>query len=385
MTDKNPSKEKNPNREKSSSLRKSLSYERSYNERFSMREKEIFHEMRKLRQRFSLRFRLIAIVTMEIVISFLLAIGLDALFVWLLGDMWTVPAYFEIVIIAVLVGVFATYFITRWFIDPIKDVGVAMEKIADGDFDVRLETRSSSKEIREIYSGFNMMAKELQSTEILQTDFVSNVSHEIKTPINAIEGYSMLLQDGDNLTDDQKEYVDKIIFNTNRLSSLTGSILLLSKLENQSIVANKTYFDLDEQIRKSILALEGEWSRKDIDFDIDMDETNFLGNESLLHHIWDNLIGNAIKFSPHSSEIGITLSNLEDRIVFSVTDMGPGLTEEAQKHIFDKFYQADSSHKEKGNGLGLALVKKIIDLEQGEITVKNNPEAGCTFTVTLYK
>lgn len=355
------------------------------NDRFSMREKEIFQEMRKLRQRFSLRFRLILTVTIEIVISFLLAIGLDALFVWLLGDMWTVPAYGEIIIIALLVGVFATYFITRWFIDPLKKVGTAMEKIADGDFDVRLETKSSSKEIREIYSGFNMMAKELQSTEIVQTDFVSNVSHEIKTPISAIEGYSMLLQDGDNLTDDQKGYVEKIIFNTNRLSALTGSILLLSKLENQSIVANKTTFDLDEQIRKSILALEGEWSRKDIDFDIDMDETDFVGNEALIHHIWDNLIGNAIKFSPSCSEIKITLSNFEDRIVFSVSDMGPGISDEDLKHIFDKFYQADPSHKVKGNGLGLALVKKIIDLEKGEINVVNNPQAGCTFTVILYK
>ena len=208
----------------------------------TQKEKETFQSIRNLRQRFTLRVRLIVLVTIEILVSILLAIGVDALCQWVFADFWTVPLWVDLIIIALLVGIFATNALTRWFIKPVKEVGVAMVKISEGDFSVRLETKSNSKEIKEIFSGFNMMAKELQSTEILQSDFVSNVSHEFKTPLNAIEGYSMLLQSNENLTDEQKEYVEKIIFNTQRLSSLAGSVLLLSKLENQSIVSNKTKY-----------------------------------------------------------------------------------------------------------------------------------------------
>lgn len=349
------------------------------------KEKERFQSARKISQRFNLRFRLILIVTFEILASILLAIGMDIICKWLFADVWNIPLFIELVIIAILVGVFATNALTRWFIKPIKNVGHAMEKISEGDFSVRLETKSNSKEIREIFSGFNMMAEELQSTEILKSDFVSTVSHEFKTPISAIEGYSMLLQDDDNLTDEQKEYLQKIIFNTQRLSSLTGSILLLSKLENQSIVSNKTSFDLDEQIRKSILMLESAWEQKEIEFDVDLEDTDFVGNESLLHHIWDNLISNAIKFSHQGGKVSIKLQNLEKKVVFTISDNGIGISEEAKKHIFDKFYQADSSHKQEGNGLGLALVKKIIDLEGGKIFVQNNEIGGCTFTVVINK
>ena len=350
-----------------------------------MKEKERFQSIRKLKQFFNVRYRLILIVTGEILISIMLAIGIDALCRWLFADVWNVPLLIELIIIALLVGFFATNALTRGFIKPIKNVGAAMEKISEGDFSVRIETKSNTKEIKEIFTGFNMMAKELESTEILQSDFVSNVSHEFKTPINAIEGYSMLLQNDENLTSEQKEYIEKIIFNTKRLSSLTGSVLLLSKLENQSIVSNKTQFDLDEQIRKSLLLLESQWESKNIEFDIELDDTSFLGNESLLHHIWDNLISNAIKFSEVGGEIKIRLENLTDKVVFTISDKGKGIDENAIKHIFDKFYQGDSSHKQEGNGLGLALVKKIIDLENGEISVHNNEDKGCTFTVTLYK
>ena len=351
----------------------------------TLKEKEIFQSIRGLRQRFTLRLRLIVLVTLELLLSILLAIGIDALSKWLFADIWNIPLWIELIIIALFVGIFATSALTRWFIKPIKQIGPAMEKISEGDFSVRLETKSNSKEIKEIFSGFNMMAKELQSTEILQSDFVSNVSHEFKTPINAIEGYSMLLQDDENLTNEQKKYIEKIIFNTQRLSSLIGSVLLLSKLENQSIVSNKTKFDLDEQVRKSLLALEPQWEKKNIEFDIEMDDTDFVGNESLLHHIWDNLLSNAIKFSDDGGEIKICLKNSADRIIFSISDKGIGIDENVQKHIFDKFYQADSSHKQEGNGLGLALVKKIVDLEGGEIYVCNNKDKGCTFTVILKK
>ena len=227
------------------------------------------------------------------------------------------------------------------------------------------------------------MAHELSSTEILQTDFVSNVSHEFKTPINAIEGYSTLLQGSENLDHIQREYVDKILLNTRRLSSLVGSILLLSKLENQQIPTNQSSYRLDEQIRQSLVAQEIAWSQKDIELDVELERLSYLGNEPMMRHVWDNLISNAVKFSPQGGTIKLRLTRKPEKLVFTIEDQGSGLSEETQKHIFDKFYQGDSSHKQEGNGLGLALVKRILTIEKGQITAENIPEGGCRFTVTL--
>ena len=344
--------------------------------------RERFEKVRQeQRNRFSLRTRLTALVTLEMLVCVLISYGIDQL----LNNVfpWEVPLELELVGVCLLVGILVTSQLSKFFFNPIKKLRGAMDKVAEGDFSVRLEEKSSSKEIMEIYTGFNLMAHELSSTEILQTDFVSNVSHEFKTPINAIEGYSTLLQDSDNLEDDQREYIDKILFNTHRLSSLVGSILLLSKLENQQIPSHQVEYRLDEQIRQSIVALEPAWEQKDIEFDVELDRVSYLGNEPMMRHVWDNLISNAIKFSPNSGTVKIYLVKKLKRLIFTVEDQGPGLSEEAQKHIFDKFYQADASHKQEGNGLGLALVKRILTIEKGQIAAENIPEGGCRFTVTL--
>ncbi len=333
----------------------------------------------------TLKFRLIVLVTFEIVISLFLGIILEILCMEFVDNFWQAPPFVEILITALFVGIFATSALTRWFLDPIDRLGKAIKKITEGDFSVRLKITTNIKEIKNIFKGFNVMAKELESTEIVQSDFVSNVSHEFKTPLNAIEGYSTLLQNDDNLTPEQREYVEKIIFNTKRLSSLTGSVLLLAKLENEAIVTPVTEFDLAEQIRISILSLETEWESKSLEFDVELDEVRYTGSEPLLHHVWSNLISNAIKFSNEGDEITIRLRNEEDFIVFTISDNGIGIDDEAKKHVFNKFYQGDSSHKQEGHGLGLALAKKIIDYENGEISVENNPDKGCTFTVILNK
>lgn len=266
-----------------------------------------------------------------------------------------------------------------------KKLRQAMDKVADGDFSVRLDLKEfSSGEVQELYAGFNLMTYELKSTEVLQTDFVSNVSHEFKTPINAIEGYSTLLQGCENLDEDQQEYIDKILFNTKRLSTLVSNILLLSKIENQSIQTHQEWYGLDEQVREALLALEATWAPKDIDFDVDLEDLEYYGNENIMYHVWTNLIGNAIKFSPQGGVIKIRLHKKENKIFFVVEDKGPGLSEEAQKHLFDKFYQEDSSHKQEGNGLGLALVKRILAMAGGDVSAKNVTNGGCRFTVTLY-
>ena len=349
-----------------------------------MNTRERFEKVRQeQRNRFSLRTRLTALVTLEMLVCVLITYGLDLLFNKVIPLDWEVPLALELICVCLLIGILVTSQLSKFFFNPIKKLRGAMDKVAEGDFSVRLEEKSSSKEIMEIYTGFNLMAHELSSTEILQTDFVSNVSHEFKTPINAIEGYSTLLQDSDNLDDDQREYIDKILFNTQRLSSLVGSILLLSKLENQQIPSHQVEYRLDEQVRQSIVALEPAWEQKDIEFDVELDRVSYLGNEPMMRHVWDNLISNAVKFSPNGGAVKIHLVKKLKRLIFTVEDQGPGLSEEAQKHIFDKFYQADASHKQEGNGLGLALVKRILTIEKGQITAENIPEGGCRFTVTL--
>ena len=349
-----------------------------------MNARERFEKVRnERRNRFSLRTRLTFLVTAEMLVCILVAFGVDMLFNQLILLDWDVPLVLELVCVCLLIGILVTGQLSKYFFNPIKKMRGAMDKVAEGDFSVRLEEKSTSKEIMEIYTGFNLMANELRSTEILQTDFVSNVSHEFKTPISAIEGYSTLLQDSDNLSEEQKVYIEKILFNTRRLSSLVGSILLLSKLENQQIPTNRTTYRLDEQIRQSIVALEPAWEKKDIEFEVELDRADYLGNEPMMRHVWDNLISNAIKFSPDRGAVRIQLRKEHKKLIFTVEDNGPGLTEESQKHIFDKFYQADSSHKQEGNGLGLALVKRILSIEKGQVSVENLPQGGCRFTVML--
>ena len=347
--------------------------------------REAFEKVRnEQRNRFRLRTRLTLFVTLEMLVGALAAYGLDQLLNNVLSLDWEVPLVLELVGVCLLVGILVTSQLSKFFFDPIKKLRGAMDKVAKGDYSVRLKERSTSKEIMEIYTGFNLMVHELSSTEILQTDFVSNVSHEFKTPISAIEGYSTLLQDSDNLDDDQREYVEKILLNTGRLSSLVGSILLLSKLENQQIPTNQTQYRLDEQIRQSVVALETAWVQKSIELDVDLDRASYVGNEPMMRHVWDNLISNAVKYSPDGGTVKLRLVKKPRRLVFTVEDQGPGLSEEAKKHIFDKFYQGDTSHKQEGNGLGLALVKRILTIEKGQITAENIPEGGCRITVTLH-
>ena len=335
------------------------------------------------KNRFSLRLRLMVLVTAELLVCIFVSLGSYVLLRDVIPLAPGVLFLLMLLGISLTVGLLITNFLSKLIFAPIRRMTQAMEKVAEGDFSVRMPEQSSSQEIIDLYAGFNLMVQELGSTEILQTDFVSNVSHEFKTPINAIEGYSMLLQNGDNLTPQQEEYVHKIVYNTHRLSTLVGSILLLSKLENQQIQTGHFPFRLDEQIRQSIVAMEESWEKKGIEFDADLERVSYLGSEHIMHHVWDNLISNAIKFSPKGGLITLRLMRRDGRIHFMVEDQGPGIPEESLKRIFDKFYQTDSSHKQEGNGLGLSLAKRIVTTADGRIWAENLPQGGCRFTVIL--
>lgn len=317
----------------------------------------------------------------------LLSTALAMFIVWLLNRRFVVwlgmPYTIRVLLICILCGAAIAVGLSKIFVSPMMKLGDAMRKVAGGDFTVRLDCTSRIRDVREVYGSFNTMVKELGNTETLQTDFVSNVSHEFKTPINAIEGYASLLQDS-QLTDEQKNaYIDKIIFNTRRLSDLVGNILLLSKVNNQTISLKASTFRLDEQVRQSILALESKWEKKEIEFDIDLDEIEYTGYENLLSHVWLNLIDNAVKFSPQNGQIRIRLKQLDGSVTFSIWDNGLPIPEADIDRIFNKFYQGDNSHASEGNGLGLALVRKIVAAAHGTINVTSSEDAGTEFVVAL--
>ena len=317
----------------------------------------------------------------------LMSTALAMFVVWLLNrrfGVWLgIPYTIRVLLICILSGAAIAVGLSKVFVSPMMKLGDAMRKVAGGDFSVRLACTSKIHDVREVYDSFNTMVKELGNTETLQTDFVSNVSHEFKTPITAIEGYASLLQDT-QLTDEQKNaYIDKIIFNTRRLSDLVGNILLLSKVNNQTISPKATTFRLDEQVRQSILALESKWEDKDIEFDIDLDEIEYTGFENLLSHVWLNLIDNAVKFSPQNGQIRIRLKRLDGSVTFSIWDNGLPIPEADIDRIFNKFYQVDNSHASEGNGLGLALVRKIVGAAHGTISVSSSEDTGTEFVVEL--
>jgi len=333
--------------------------------------------------RVPLRVNLTFLIVLEYIAITLLAFGFTSLLQHF-GISVIIPDVVSYLIMGLLLGSAVTFLIGAWIFAPITRLGNAMGLVAQGNFDVRLSEKHKLKEIEAIYKNFNLMTQELGATEILQSDFVSNVSHEFKTPINAIEGYATLLQsEQEHLSDEQSQYIDKILLNTRRLSKLMGNILLLSKVDNQAIQSQKATYRLDEQIRQSILLLEPEWVKKDIDFDIDLQAVDYTGYENLMLHVWNNLIGNAIKFNPHGGFVGIRLETRHTNVIFTVTDSGPGIPESAQKHIFDRFYQSDSSHRQEGNGLGLALVKQIVNVSHGIVRAENLSEGGCRFIVIL--
>lgn len=338
---------------------------------------------RELTPKVTLRVKFFFICMAEFVVVVLLSELAGWMLRRCLGITVAVLIFVWAILFSVLVGGVITNYITRTFIDPITQLGQAMREVAGGNFQVNAQCASKLKDVQDIYANFNRMVKELGATETLQTDFISSVSHEFKTPINAIEGYAALLQDHQQTPEEQETYIEKILFNTRRLSTLTGNILLLSKINNQSISPQSSVFRLDEQVRQAILALERKWEEKDIQFDVDLDKITYTGYEKLLIHVWTNLIDNAIKFNPQGGSIRLRMCRQPDGILFTIDDNGPGIPPEEQERIFHKFYQSDNSREVDGNGLGLALVKQIVALSDGTIQVENLQGGGCRFTVWL--
>lgn len=284
---------------------------------------------------------------------------------------------------SLLLGVVIALFVGRLIIRPVQRISDAFDALSHGNFSVRVAEESRVAEIREMAKKFNAMTHDLAHIETLRTDFVANVSHEFKTPLSSIEGYATLLQSRSLSVEKREYYTQKILDNSRRLSQLSSNILLLSRLENQELVMGRSEFRLDEQIRRTILLLEDKWTAREIEFDMELPRQMLVGNEALLEQVWSNIIDNAIKHSPAGGSIRISMEQGEGQVAVAIADAGDGMSAEVQRHIFEKFYQGDPSRQEDGNGLGLALVRRIIDLCGGDITVESAPGQGAVFTVTL--
>lgn len=282
-------------------------------------------------------------------------------------------------------GYVISYILMKDVFNPLEQLSDASKTIAGGDYDVQITYDGHIEEIQNTIDNFNFMAYELNSVEIMRNDFVANVSHEFKTPLSSISGYVTLLQDPDLTGNEREEYIQMAFFNIEKLNDLSSNILQLSRLENQSSLPKPVTYRLDEQIREAIVLLEPKWSQKKISFNLELQEITYTGQSSLLFQVWTNLIGNAIKFSNPEFGISVSLSTYHDAIEVMVSDEGIGMSETTLSHIFEKFYQGDSSRKAQGNGLGLPLCKTILELCNGKIYVSSEPGKGSTFIVKLYK
>ncbi len=270
---------------------------------------------------------------------------------------------------------------------PVNRLVEGMNRLSTGDYSARMDIGKPFGDftvMRKISDSFNTMAEELQNTEMLRTGFINDFSHEFKTPIVSIAGFAKLLKRG-NLTDEQKEeYISIIEEESMRLTYMANNVLDLNRVENQTILTDVKEYNLSEQLRSCILLLEDKWAKKNLEMYIDFDEYMISANEELLKHVWINLFDNAVKFSPDYGVFEIKVTQDDENISVSISNNGPPIPPESRDKIFNKFYQADESHSSTGNGIGLAIVKKVVELHHGEVFV-NSKDNVTTFTVKLPK
>lgn len=340
--------------------------------------------MKKLRSRIIIMLIIINLVSS--LLSDLLTTPLEpALF----GDQesWVVDLTKTALRITFTLVIFTLFVIlgVREITAPVLRLAKAANQIAGGDFDVEIPETRRRDEIGQLERSFDVMAKGLRSTEYMQKDFISNVSHEYRTPLAVIAGYARLLEDETLSAQNRTQYCRFIVDEAERLSSMTGNILLLSRLESQGIQPAFAPFSVDEQLRQAALLYLPRAQEKGLDLDIDVPDLVISGNAELMMHAWTNLLENAIKFSARGGDVKVRARSDASTVTVLIADRGIGMPEDTKARIFDQFFQGDTSHREAGNGLGLALAQRIVQLHRGDIQVDTAPGEGSTFVVTLPK
>jgi signal transduction histidine kinase len=330
-------------------------------------------------QRLALTILFTALVFFFMLITLLLAGGIIYLLIrlgFLSGfdqtDLPPAKVLVSFIVASLVVGTVITLCLGRFPMKRVNQLINQMNRLAAGDYRARLSYEGFWRKhptVREVTDSFNRMAEELQSTELLRSDFINNFSHEFKTPIVSIAGFTKLLRRG-NLTEAEKEeYLAIIETESLRLSQMATNVMNLTKVENQTILTNVTEYNLSEQIRSCILLLSEKWEKKEIEYAVEFDEHMIHANEELMKQVWINLLGNAVKFSPVGGLIRVSILPQPGSITVSIRNTGSEIPPEQQSKIFNKFYQADESHASEGNGIGLAIVKRVVELHEGTVTV----------------
>ena len=325
------------------------------------------------------------------------AIALTALGLWLLtkagvivnvdGELQLGQVILFMSLISLIIGGISTFFSSRLPLKPVNEIINKMNRLAAGDFKTRLgfgNTMSAHPAVKELTASFNTMAEELENTELLRNDFINAFSHEFKTPIVSITGLANLLESGDITEEQRVQYARAIREESMRLSSMASNVLCLTKVENQTILTDVSRFNISEQIRSAVLLLEEKWTGKNIDLQLDFDEYMIEANEEMLKQVWINLIDNAVKFVPRCGTVELEVYDTGNNLCVKVSNTGNDIPLEKQEKLFAKFYQADESHTTQGNGIGLAIVKRIVELHNGSVSVKS-ANGITTFTVMLPK
>lgn len=305
----------------------------------------------------------------------------------IISDLRATPKVLMLVslLVSIFIGTGLTLLIGHHFLRPLNQLIAATREVAKGNFNVRVPEIDADNEVAGLIRSFNYMTAELAGKEMFHKDFINNFSHEFRTPIVSIRGFARQLKQKSLDEEKRNEYVDIIISESERLAHLSTNILLLTKLENQQTISDKKLFSLDEQLRDCLLLLQHQWEKKNINFQLELDPVQYFGNEEILSQAWLNLLGNAIKFSHENGEIGVECHEDEKSIKVKIIDNGIGMSDETRQNIFEKFYQGDRARSTEGNGLGLSLVKRIVDLCGGNISVKSQLGKGSVFVVRLPK
>ena len=333
-------------------------------------------------------FGLIALFVCVLFLTGLVISGISVLIVYLLVHSGVLMVAPDVVpdlgklmmlsmVLSIPIGLVISLAVSKFPLKPVRNLIDSMDRLASGDFKTRVNAGKIMRrypDFVEVSQSFNKMAQELESTEMLRSDFINNFSHEFKTPIVSIAGMAKVLRRGNLSQQEQEQYLSAIEEEAMRLSSLATNVLNLTKVENQSILTDVTQYNLSEQIRSCILLLEPKWSKKDIELQVEFGEYSIHASQELLKQVWINLLDNAVKFTPEGHTIQVRISSGNGRIIVDVVNTGSEIPPECQGKIFNKFYQADLSHAAQGNGVGLAIVRRVVLLHGGTVSVSSGDD-----------
>ena len=348
---------------------------------------------RKYRLSFRIYFALVSIVTL--CSSLILSYGIVLLFLHLVYQGEMTPGVVTIVclsgcLLTIVIGGTALWMGAKHLTGPVEEMNQVVKRVAEGDFTARVERRDRTlknyrytNEIDELAHNFNTMAAELEGMDYMRKDFMSNVSHEVKTPVAAITGFTEMLLDEHLDGAERKEYLQLVHQESLRLSRLSDSMLKMSRLDHQEIITRKDTIRIDEQIRKCIIMLAEKWNEKEMDYALELEPVTIVSDSDLLQQVWMNLLDNAIKYSEVGTVISVNVSVQNNHLIVKIADCGEGIPKEKQERIFDKFYQCDKAHGKEGSGLGLSIVKRIIELLQGTIECQSQVGHGTSMLVSI--